>query len=181
MAMNYSLSGVLLRSTGIKLDIRKTTPYEVYSHISFKVPFSTNGDSYDRYLLRVEEMRESCYIIWQCLQSINPGPTKITSKISSPSRHGLKNEMESLIHHFKFFSSGFFLPLGEAYTSVEAPKGEFGVFLISSGSNMPYRCKIRAPGFSHLQAISYFSKNLLIADVVVIIGTLDIVFGEIDR
>jgi len=157
-------------------------PYEVYDKLNFKVPYSNNGDSYDRYLLRIEELRESNNLILEVLNMIPKGKIKIENyKIVSPFRSDIKNLMESLIHHFKFYSSGFSVSKGEAYIGIEAPKGEFGVYLISDNSEIPYRCKIRAPGFIHLQAINYIVKGHLIADVVTVIGTLDIVFGEIDR
>lgn len=157
-------------------------PYESYSEIDFKVPFSFNGDCYDRYLLRVEELYQSNKIICQVINKIPKGIIKTEDyKIVSPLREGAKCSMESLIHHFKLYSSGLVVAKGESYVGVEAPKGEFGVYLIADNTEIPYRCKIRAPGFSHLQGINYIAKGHLIADVVTIIGTLDIVFGEIDR
>lgn len=162
--------------------MRKNAPYETYAELKFKVPYSTNGDCYDRYLIRIEELRQSSSIILQTLNVIPEGKIKIENyKIVPPSRSQIKNVMESLIHHFKLYSNGFTISRGESYVGVEAPKGEFGIYLVSDNSEIPYRCKIRAPGFAHLQVISYFSKSYLIADVVTIIGTLDIVFGEIDR
>jgi NADH dehydrogenase (ubiquinone) Fe-S protein 2 len=181
-ALSFSLSGSLLRSVGIKWDLRKNTSYEVYKKLNFKVPYSLNGDCYDRYLLRIEELRQSNSLILQVLNNIPKGKIKVENyKIVPPSRSQTKNLMESLIHHFKLFSCGIFVKKGETYVGIEAPKGEFGVYLVSNNSGTPYRCKIRAPGFSHLQIINYISKGHLIADVVTIIGTLDIVFGEIDR
>lgn len=181
-AYSFSFSGVQIRSTGIKWDLRKTTPYETYSEFNFKIPFSFNGDCYDRYLLRIEELYQSSKIIFQVINKIPVGSIKIENyKVVPPSRKDTKVSMESLIHHFKFYSSGLILPKSEGYVGIEAPKGEFGVYLISDKSEVPYRCKIRAPGFMHLQGINYMSKRHLIADVVTIIGTLDIVFGEIDR
>lgn len=181
-ALSFSLSGPLLRSVGIKWDLRKNTSYEVYRKLKFQVPYSLNGDCYDRYLLRIEELRQSNLLILQVLNNIPKGKVKVENyKIVPPLRFQTKNLMESLIHHFKLFSNGIFVTRGESYIGVEAPKGEFGIFLISDNSGIPYRCKIRAPGFSHLQTINYISKGHLIADVVTIIGTLDIVFGEIDR
>ena len=181
-ALSFGFSGVLLRSTGIKYDLRKSTPYEIYSDIKFKIPFSLNGDSYDRYLLRIEELRQSNKIILYTLNHISTGEIKINNfKLVPPTRKQMKNSMESLIQHFKIYSSGFSIVKGETYVGVEAPKGEFGIFLVVNNAETPYRCKIRAPGFMHLQAINYMSKGYLIADVVTIIGTLDIVFGEIDR
>jgi NADH:ubiquinone oxidoreductase subunit D len=157
-------------------------PYEIYSKLEFKVPFSFNGDCYDRYLLRIEELRQSNCILLQVLNSFPEGLIKTENyKIISPSKLETKKLMESLIHHFKLYSSGIIINTGETYVGVEAPKGEFGVFLIADGSEIPFRCKIRAPGFAHLQSMNYLSKGYLIADVVTIIGTLDIVFGEIDR
>jgi len=157
-------------------------PYEVYNKMNFKVPFSSNGDCYDRYLLRIEELRQSNQIILSVLNNIPGGQVKVANyKFVPPVRKHTKTSMESLIHHFKLYSSGLIISKGETYVGVEAPKGEFGVYLISDNSEIPYRCKIRAPGFMHLQAINYMAKGHLIADVVTIIGTLDIVFGEIDR
>jgi NADH dehydrogenase (ubiquinone) Fe-S protein 2 len=181
-ASSFSFSGVQVRSTGVKWDLRKTVPYESYSNFRFKVPYSLNGDCYDRYLLRVEELYQSNKIITQAINQIPQGLIKAENhKIVAPSRLDTKRSMESLIHHFKLYSSGLTITKSETYTSVEAPKGEFGVYLIADNSEIPYRCKIRAPGFMHLQGINYMSKGHLIADVVTIIGTLDIVFGEIDR
>lgn len=181
-AENYGFSGVMARGSGIPWDLRKTQPYEVYEKLNFSVPLGTNGDCYDRYLIRIEEMRQSINIIMQSLNKIPVGIVKIDNKkIVNPNRIKIKNSMESLIHHFKYFSSGFSVPPGETYTTIEAPKGEFGVFLVSDGNNKPYRCKIKAPGFAHLQSLNFMCKNHMIADVVTIIGTQDIVFGEIDR
>jgi len=180
--MSFGFSGVLLRSTGMRWDLRKSFPYEIYSNINFKVPFSINGDCYDRYLLRIEELRQSNKIILQTLNNISLGEIKIDNyKIVPPVRKQMKNLMESLIQHFKFYSTGFTISKGSTYIGIEAPKGEFGVFLMTNNSETPYRCKIRAPGFMHLQAMNYMCKGHLIADVVTIIGTLDIVFGEVDR
>jgi NADH dehydrogenase I D subunit len=181
-AMNFGFSGVMLRGSGIMFDLRKNQPYEVYSDLDFEIPVGTNGDCYDRYLIRIEEMRQSIDLIIQCINKMPLGPIKTDDKkITPPSRRHMKNNMESLIHHFKYFSEGFAVPQGESYVGVEAPKGEFGVFLVSDGSNKPYRCKLKAPGFSHLQALDFLSKSHMVADVVTIIGTLDIVFGEVDR
>jgi NADH dehydrogenase (ubiquinone) Fe-S protein 2 len=181
-ALSYSLTGPLLRSVGIKWDLRKNTPYEAYRQLKFKIPYSLNGDCFDRYLLRIEELRQSNFLILQVLNNIPKGKIKVENyKIVPPTRFQTKNLMESLIHHFKLFSSGIFIAKGESYIGIEAPKGEFGVYLVSDNTGIPYRCKIRAPGFAHLQTINYISKGHLIADVVTIIGTLDIVFGEIDR
>lgn len=181
-AKDWGFSGVMLRGSGVSWDLRKTQPYDVYSSIDFDVPVGTNGDCFDRYLIRIEEMRQSLRIISQCINSIPEGPVKSSdAKIVTPSRSQVKNSMESLIHHFKLHTEGFSVPSGETYSATEAPKGEFGVFLISNGSNKPYRCKIKAPGFNHLQALDFMSKGHLVADVVTIIGTQDIVFGEVDR
>ena len=181
-ALNWGFSGVMLRGSGVQWDLRKTQPYEVYDRLDFQVPVGTHGDCYDRYLIRLEEMRQSIRII---MESINIMPTGVIKsddkKMSPPARTQMKQSMESLIHHFKLYTEGFSVPSGETYTAVEAPKGEFGVFLVSNGSNKPYRCKIRAPGFAHLQGLDFMSKDHMLADVVTIIGTQDIVFGEVDR
>ena len=180
-ALDLGFSGVMLRGSGIPWDLRKTQPYEVYDLLNFNIPIGTNGDCYDRYLIRIQEMRESLSIINQCLNKIPEGPIKINDfKITPPSRTQIKNSMEGLIHHFKYYSQGITIPQGETYVTIEAPKGEFGVYLVSDGSNKPYRCKIKAPGFVHLQALEQMSKGHMIADVVTIIGTQDIVFGEVD-
>ena len=181
-AMDWGFSGVMLRGSGHIWDLRKSMPYEIYDKVSFDIPVGKNGDCYDRYLLRVEEMRQSVRIIHQCLNNLPLGAIMVSDdKVSPPSRGELKNSMESLIHHFKYYSEGFTVPKGECYVSVEAPKGEFGLYLVSDGSNKPYRCKIKAPGFTHLQSLNFMSKNHLLADVVAMIGTQDIVFGEVDR
>jgi len=181
-ALNWGFSGVMLRGSGINWDLRKTQPYDVYDKMQFSIPVGTNGDCYDRYLIRVQEMRESLKIIQQCLNKIPLGPIKTDDhKITPPSREHLKQSMESLIHHFKLYTEGITVPAGETYTATEAPKGEFGVYLISNGTNRPYRCKIKAPGFGHLQALDFMAKGHMVADVVTIIGTQDIVFGEVDR
>ena len=181
-ALEYSFSGVMLRGSGVPWDLRKSQPYECYKEFNFKIPIGKNGDCYDRYLCRIEEMRESIKIIKDCVKKMPIGPVKsIDGKITPPKREDLKNSMEALIHHFKLFSEGFRVPEGEIYTAVEAPKGEFGVYLISDGSNRPYKCKIRAPGFSHLQAMDYLLKGHMLADVPAVLGSLDIVFGEVDR
>jgi NADH dehydrogenase (ubiquinone) Fe-S protein 2 len=181
-AIDWGFSGVMLRGSGIAWDLRKTQPYEIYSTIDFNSFIGSNGDCYDRYLLRVLEMRESIKIIQQCLDLMPNGEIKvIDNKIINPLKNNIKTQMEPLIHHFKYFSEGFIVPAGENYTATEAPKGEFGVYLISNGENRPYRCKIKAPGFSHLQGLNMMCKNHMVADVVTIIGTQDIVFGEVDR
>ena len=181
-ALDYSFSGVMLRGSGVPWDLRKSQPYECYNEFDFKIPVGKNGDCYDRYLCRIEEMRESIKIIKSCIKNMPSGPVKsIDGKITPPKKEDLKNSMEALIHHFKLFSEGFRVPAGEIYTAVEAPKGEFGVYLISDGSNKPYKCKIRAPGFMHLQAMDYLLKGHMLADVPAVLGSLDIVFGEVDR
>ena len=181
-AVDWGFSGVMLRGSGIPWDLRKNQPYEIYEDMSFSVPVGNSGDCYDRYLIRVEEMRQSLKILHQAINVIKPGPIKTDDyKISPPSRTEMKNSMEAVIHHFKYYTEGFVLPHGETYTATEAPKGEFGVYLVSNNTEKPYRCKIKAPGFGHLQALDDMSKGHMIADVVTIIGTQDIVFGEIDR
>jgi NADH dehydrogenase (ubiquinone) Fe-S protein 2 len=181
-AVEWGFSGVMLRGSGIPWDLRKNQPYEIYEDISFSVPVGSSGDCYDRYLIRIEEMRQSLKIIHEAANIIKPGPVKTDDyKISPPSRIEMKNSMEAVIHHFKYYTEGFVLPHGETYTATEAPKGEFGVYLISNNTEKPYRCKIKAPGFGHLQALDDMSRGHMIADVVTIIGTQDIVFGEIDR
>lgn len=181
-ALKWSFSGVMLRSTGFSWDLRKKEPYEIYDQLKFNIPVGKNGDCYDRYLIRLEEMRQSVSIINQCLQNLPLGEIKTDDhKIAPPSRNEMKHSMEALIHHFKLYSEGTAISSGETYTCVEAPKGEFGVFLVANGTNKPYRCKIKAPGFAHLQGLNMMAKGHMIADVVTIIGTQDIVFGEIDR
>jgi NADH:ubiquinone oxidoreductase subunit D len=172
----------MLRGSGIKWDLRANNPYEIYSNLNFKVPVGVNGDCFDRYLIRIHEMRESLFIIDQILNQIPSGPIKLDDKkFVPPSRAFLKFSMEALINHFKYFSEGINVPSGQVYTKVEAPKGEFGVYLVSLGFNQPYRCHIKAPGFLHLQGLNFMSRGHMVADVVTIIGTQDIVFGEIDR
>lgn len=181
-ACDWGFSGVMLRGSGLKWDLRKSQPYEIYDKTDFSIPVGTNGDCYDRYLIRIFEMRESLKIIEQCLNSIPFGKIKTNdNKVASPSRSDTKQSMESLIHHFKIYTQGVIIPTNETYVGTEAPKGEFGVYLVSDNTNRPYRCKIKAPGFAHLQALDYMSKGHMIADVVTIIGTQDIVFGEVDR
>ena len=181
-ALNWGFSGVMLRGSGIPWDLRKTQPYEIYDQLFFEIPIGTNGDCYDRYLIRMEEMRQSIQIIFQLLNQLPEGLIKINDgKIINPNRIQLKQSMESLIHHFKYYSQNITVNSGETYTVIEAPKGEYGIFLVSDGTNKPYRCKIKSPGFAHLQALDFMSVNHMIADVVTIIGTQDIVFGEIDR
>jgi NADH dehydrogenase (ubiquinone) Fe-S protein 2 len=181
-ALDWSFSGVLLRGSGIPWDLRKNQPYEIYSKLDFEVPIGLNGDCFDRYLIRINEMRQSLYIINQCINLISEGPVKVDdNKLFPPSRALIKDSMESLIHHFKLYSEGFSVSKNETYTPIEAPKGEFGVFLVSNNTNRPYRCHIKAPGFAHLQGLDFMSKDHMISDVVTIIGTQDIVFGEVDR
>lgn len=181
-ALNMGFSGVMLRGSGIKWDLRKVAPYDAYDLIDFDVPIGINGDCYDRYLLRVEEMRQSLKIIEQCLNKMPAGEVRCDdAKIVPPRREEMKTSMEALIHHFKLFTQGFQVPPGATYTAIEAPKGEFGVYLVSDGSSKPYRCKIKAPGFAHLASLKHIGPGHLLADIVAIIGTLDVVFGEIDR
>ena len=181
-ALDLGFSGVMLRGSGFEWDLRKSQPYEIYDQIDFSVPVGRNGDCYDRYLIRIIEMKQSLKIISQCLDKIPQGLVKTNDmKMAPPTRPELKQSMEALIHHFKIYTSGITIPTNETYVGTEAPKGEFGVYLVSNGTNKPYRCKIKAPGFAHLQALNHMSKGHLIADVVTIIGTQDIVFGEIDR
>ena len=181
-AINFGFTGPMLRASGVKWDLRKTQNYEVYDQLEFNIPVGKNGDCFDRYLVRVEEMKESLKIILQCVDKIPKGQVMIkNNKISPPKRKIMKTSMESLIHHFKLYTEGYKVPKGETYTAVEAPKGEFGVYLVSDGSNKPYKCKIRAPGYAHLQAMNFCSKGHMLADIVAILGSMDIVFGEIDR
>jgi len=181
-AIDWGFSGVMLRGSGLPWDLRKTQPYEIYSELDFLVPVGNSGDCYDRYVIRIEEMRQSLNILSQAIKLIKEGPVKSTNyKLNPPSRSEMKVSMEAVIHHFKLYTEGIILPFGETYTATEAPKGEFGVYLISNNTEKPYRCKIKAPGFGHLQALNEMSKGHMIADVVTIIGTQDIVFGEVDR
>jgi NADH-quinone oxidoreductase subunit D len=183
-AKALGFTGPMLRGSGVAWDLRKNQPYEVYDLLDFDVPIGKNGDCYDRYLIRIEEMRQSNNIIKQCIEWLrnNPGPVMSSNhKVAAPGRVDMKSNMEELIHHFKLFTEGFHVPAGESYAAVEHPKGEFGIYLLSDGANKPYRLKIRAPGFAHLQALDEMSRGHMIADVVTIIGTQDIVFGEIDR
>jgi NADH-quinone oxidoreductase subunit D len=183
-AKALGFTGPMLRGSGVEWDLRRKQPYEVYDQLDFDIPVGTNGDSYDRYLVRVEEMRQSNRIVRQCVDWLraNPGPVMIDDhKVAPPSRVDMKSNMEELIHHFKLFTEGMHVPQGEAYAAVEHPKGEFGIYLVSDGANKPYRLKIRAPGFAHLQALDEMARGHMIADVVTLIGSQDIVFGEIDR
>ena len=181
-AIAWGFTGPVLRASGVPWDLRKSQPYMVYDRMDFDIPVGKNGDCYDRYLVRVAEMRESLKIVRQCIEQMPGGPASSNDhKVTPPSRGEMKNSMESLIHHFKLYTEGFHVPAGETYTAVEAPKGEFGVYLVSDGTNKPHRCKIRAPGFPHLAAMDFLCKGYMLADSVAILGSLDIVFGEIDR
>ena len=185
-AWKWGFSGVMVRGSGAPWDLRKSQPYECYADLDFDIPIGKNGDCYDRYLIRMEEMRQSIRIMRQCIERLlskeGGGPVSSTDgKIVPPKRGEMKRSMESLIHHFKLYTEGYHVPEGEVYAAVEAPKGEFGVFVVSDGSNKPYRCKIRAPGFAHLQAMDFLCKGHMLADVSAILGSLDIVFGEVDR
>ena len=181
-AMDLGFSGPMLRGSGVAWDLRKAQPYDVYDRMDFDIPVGKNGDCYDRYLVRIEEMHQSVRIINQCLEQMPGGPVKtLDRKIAPPPRAEMKQSMEALIHHFKLYTEGYHVPAGETYTAVEAPKGEFGVYLVSDGSNRPYRCKIRPTGFAHLQALDVMCKGHMLADLVAIIASADIVFGEIDR
>jgi NADH-quinone oxidoreductase subunit D len=181
-AMDWGMSGPMLRGSNVAWDLRKAQPYDAYADMDFDIPVGRNGDCFDRYLVRVEEMRQSLSIIRQAIAKMPEGPVSVTDrKVTPPPRAEMKQSMEALIHHFKLYTEGYHVPAGETYTAVEAPKGEFGVYLVSDGSNRPYRCKIRAPGFAFLQATDFLGKGHMLADVVAIIGSMDIVFGEIDR
>lgn len=181
-AFKWGFSGIMLRGSGIPWDLRRNQPYEIYSELDFKIPLGKNGDCYDRYLCRVQEMHESVKIIQQCIDMMPEGLVMSKdNKVTPPRRSEMKQSMESLIHHFKLYTEGFRVPEGEIYSCVEAPKGEFGVYLVSDGTNKPYRCHIRAPGFPHLAAMDHLNKGHMLADVSAILGSLDIVFGEIDR
>jgi NADH-quinone oxidoreductase subunit D len=183
-ALALGMTGPMLRGSGVEWDLRKKQPYEVYADLDFDIPVGVNGDCYDRYLVRMEEFRQSNKIIQQCIQWLraNPGPViTADNKVAPPDREGMKTNMEDMIHHFKLFTEGFHVPTGEAYAAVEHPKGEFGIYMVSDGANKPYRLKIRAPGFAHISALDEMTRGHMIADLVAIIGTQDIVFGEIDR
>ncbi|MCA8887774.1 MAG: NADH-quinone oxidoreductase subunit D, partial [Parvularculaceae bacterium] len=184
-AFAWGFTGVMVRGSGAAWDLRKSQPYETYAEYDFDVPVGKNGDCWDRYLIRVEEMRQSVLIMKQAVAKIReegPGPVMTTDgKVAPPRRGEMKKSMEALIHHFKLYTEGFHVPEGEVYAAVEAPKGEFGVYLVSDGSNKPYRCKIRAPGYPHLQSMDWLCKGHMLSDVSAILGSLDIVFGEIDR
>ncbi|EWY42115.1 NADH dehydrogenase subunit D [Skermanella stibiiresistens SB22] len=181
-ALDWGFTGPMLRASNVAWDLRKAQPYDVYDQMDFDIPVGLTGDCYARYLVRMEEMSESNKIMRQCLEKLPDGPVKVQDhKISPPRRGEMKRSMEALIHHFKLYTEGYHVPAGETYTAVEAPKGEFGVYLVSDGTNKPYRCKIRAPGFAHLQGLDFMSKGHMLADTVAIIGSMDVVFGEIDR
>jgi len=181
-AINWGFSGPMLRGSGVAWDLRKSQPYDVYNDMDFDIPIGTTGDCYARYLVRMEEMRQSCKIMKQAIEKMPEGPVMVDDhKINPPKRADMKNSMEAMIHHFKLYTEGYHVPAGETYTATEAPKGEFGVYLVSDGSNKPYRCHIRAPGFVHLQGLEFMSKGHMLADAVANIGSLDVVFGEIDR
>ncbi|MGZ9097965.1 MAG: NADH-quinone oxidoreductase subunit D [Micavibrio sp.] len=181
-ALDWAFTGPMLRGSGVAWDLRRNQPYECYSALDFDIPVGKTGDCYARYLIRMEEMRQSVKIVKQCLEKMPGGPVKVNDhKITPPPRAEMKRSMEALIHHFKLFTEGFHVPAGETYAAVEAPKGEFGVYLVADGSNKPYRCRIRAPGFPHLAGMDFMSKGHMLADAVSIIGSMDIVFGEIDR
>ncbi len=181
-ALGWGFTGPMLRGSGVAFDLRRAQPYDAYDQIDFDVPIGRNGDCYDRYVCRVEEMAQSLKIIKQCIAQMPDGPVMTEDgKISPPGRGEMKRSMEALIHHFKLYTEGYHVPAGETYTAVEAPKGEFAVYLVSDGTNKPYRCKIRAPGFAHLQAMEFCSKGHMLADSVAILGSMDIVFGEVDR
>jgi len=181
-AMAWGFSGPTLRGSGVPWDLRKAQPYDVYDRMDFDIPIGKNGDCYDRYLVRIEELRQCLRIIKQCIEQMPDGPVMTEDgKVGPPKRSDMKRSMEALIHHFKLYTEGFHVPAGETYTAVEAPKGEFGVYLVSDGTNRPYRCSIRAPGFAHIQAMDFLCRGHMLADSVAVLGSLDIVFGEIDR
>lgn len=185
-AWNWGFSGVMVRGSGAAWDLRKSQPYECYNELEFDIPIGKNGDCYDRYLIRMEEMRQSTKIMKQCLEKLRSaegrGPVSVDdNKIVPPKRAEMKRSMEALIHHFKLYTEGYHVPAGESYAAVEAPKGEFGVYLVADGTNKPYKCKIRAPGFAHLSAMDFLCRGHLLADVSAIMGSIDIVFGEVDR
>jgi NADH-quinone oxidoreductase subunit D len=181
-ALNWGMSGPMLRASAVPWDLRKSQPYEVYDQLEFDVPVGRNGDCYDRYLVRIAEMRESVKLVRQCIEKMPAGPVLAdNARIVPPTREAMKESMEALIHHFKLHTEGFHVPVGEVYAAVEAPKGEFGVYLVADGTNKPYRCKIRAPGFAFLQSMDFLTRGHLLADAGAILGSMDIVFGEVDR
>jgi NADH-quinone oxidoreductase subunit D len=181
-AFDWGFSGPTLRASGVAWDLRKAQPYDCYEDLEFDVPVGKKGDCFDRYLVRIEEMRQCLRLMHQCVERMPDGPVVVENhKVTPPRRGEMKRSMEALIHHFKLYTEGYHVPPGETYTAVEAPKGEFAVFLVSDGSNRPYRCKIRAPGFAHLSAMDFLCKGHMLADSVAILGSIDIVFGEVDR
>jgi NADH-quinone oxidoreductase subunit D len=181
-ANDWGFSGPMLRGSGVPWDLRKAQPYDCYEELEFDIPVGKNGDCFDRYLCRVEEMRQSLRIMKQCIEKMPGGPVQVQDhKITPPLRGEMKRSMEALIHHFKLYTEGYHVPPGDTYAAVEAPKGEFAVYLVADGSNRPYRCKIRAPGFMHLAAMDYMCRGHMLADSVAILGSMDIVFGEVDR
>ncbi|HEY5237394.1 MAG TPA: NADH-quinone oxidoreductase subunit D [Rhizomicrobium sp.] len=181
-AESWGCSGVMLRSTGVAWDLRRAQPYECYNELDFQIPVGRNGDNFDRYLMRMEEMRQANKLMKQCLEKMPTGPvTSLDNKIVPPKRGEMKTSMEALIHHFKLYTEGYHVPAGEVYAAVEAPKGEFGVYLVSDGSNKPYRCKLRAPSYAHLQALDFMCRGHMLADVSAVLGSIDVVFGEVDR
>jgi NADH-quinone oxidoreductase subunit D len=181
-AESWGMSGVMLRSTGLAWDLRRAQPYECYNDLDFQIPVGKNGDNYDRYLMRVMEMRQACKIMRQCVEKMPSGPSvSQDNKVVPPRRAEMKTSMEALIHHFKLYTEGFHVPAGEVYAAVEAPKGEFGVYLVADGTNKPYRAKLRAPSYAHLQAMDFMCKGHMLADVSAVLGSLDVVFGEVDR
>ncbi|MEX0839058.1 MAG: NADH-quinone oxidoreductase subunit D [Parvibaculum sp.] len=181
-ALEWGFSGVMVRGSGMAWDLRRSQPYEIYSELDFDIPVGKNGDCFDRYLIRMDEMRQSLRIMKQCIEMMPGGPVHAhDGKVVPPSRAEMKRSMEALIHHFKLYTEGYRVPEGEVYAAVEAPKGEFGVYLVSDGGNKPYKCKIRAPGYAHLQAMDHLCKGHMLADVAAILGSIDIVFGEVDR
>jgi NADH-quinone oxidoreductase subunit D len=181
-ALDWGFSGVMVRGSGMAWDLRRSQPYEVYSELDFDIPVGKNGDCFDRYVIRMEEMRQSLRIMKQCIEMMPGGPVHSDEgKVVPPTRAEMKRSMEALIHHFKLYTEGYHVPAGEVYAAVEAPKGEFGVYLVSDGGNKPYKCKIRAPGYAHLQAMDHLCKGHMLADVAAILGSIDIVFGEVDR
>ncbi len=181
-AEDWGFSGVMMRGSGVGWDLRKSQPYDCYADLEFDIPIGKNGDCFDRYLCRMEEMRQSLKIMQQCIEKMPEGPVQVADqKVTPPKRGEMKRSMEALIHHFKLYTEGYHVPPGDTYAAVEAPKGEFGVYLVADGSNRPYRCKIRAPGFMHLAAMDYMCRGHMLADSVAILGSMDIVFGEVDR
>ncbi len=181
-AYDWGFTGPCLRAAGVPWDLRRAQPYECYEHLEFEIPVGKTGDCFDRYMVRMEEMRQSVKIMKQCIEAMPAGPVMVqNSKITPPARATMKRSMEALIQHFKLYTEGYHVPPGETYTAVEAPKGEFGVYLVSDGSNRPYKCKIRAPSFPFLAALDFLCRGHMLADIVAVIGSLDVVFGEIDR